>query len=219
VDCPFLQPGRRYLDLNGNGRRPGRGYRVIGGKSTGWLHKAGYPIPDDERELQKVVCDFLQNLQVLATRYDLIPCGLNPVTAQWVTLGSMIAMAQASQNWKSVDRLHLRVYGPEDYPQRWRQLLAAGAGFDQIPGGSVAPWPDNTAAEPVAMATGDVLRDLQMWMKKCRVTQKKLAVRLGVSDAFVCQVLKRKKRMPPDMRKKVEALIGTVAPAELQGCV
>jgi hypothetical protein len=214
LHCPFLQPDRRYLDLNGNGRRPGQGYRAIGGKGTGWLHKAGYPIPVAERELQKVVCEFLQDLQVLATGYDLIACGLNPVTAQWVNLETMIAMAQGSPGWRTVDGLHLRVYGPEDYLQRWRQHLATRTGFAEIPGGLVAPWPDTTAAAPVAVATGDVLLDLQVWMKTCRVTQKELAGRLGVSDAFVCQLLKRKKRIPPGTRRKVEALLGSAAAGE-----
>ncbi len=143
VICPGLQPGGRYADFNGNGKRRGRGYRLFGARGTGWLHKAGYPVPDDDRGRGESLRAFLTDLSGLAGRFGLIGCSIDPVNGEWLDLDAMVAVARLPGGWKPLDRVHLRVYAPSDYLERWRELLASGANFADLPrvAGTTAPDP------------------------------------------------------------------------------
>jgi hypothetical protein len=204
IDCPGLQPGGRYADFNGNGKRRGRGYRPFGARGTGWLHKAGYPVPDDDRGRAESLRAFLTDLSGLAGRFGLIVCSIDPTSGEWLDLDAMVAVARLPGGWQPLDRVHLRVYAPSDYLERWREQLASGANFADLPrvAGTTAPDPVASPGSAPGWKTGLPALDLALEVQRHNVKQKDLARHLGVSPAFVCQVLKGLKRVPDEMLRK-----------------
>ena len=111
VTCPFLRPEGRYITFGGNGRRPGKGYRVVGAAGTGWLAKCGYAPPSGAEGWPRVARAFLVDLGRVAALLGLVVAGLDPKDGSWFDLAEMTAMAGTGTGWRRLDLLHLRVYG------------------------------------------------------------------------------------------------------------
>src|SRR5262249_19790152 len=164
-------------------------------------HRAGYPVPNDDRGGGKGLLAFLRDLSGLADRFGLIVYSIDPANGKWLDVNEMVAVARLPDGWKLLDRVHLRVYAPSDYLERWREQLARGADFAHLPRGSGATAPRPVASPGLARRwkTGLPSLDLALEVQRHNVKQKDLAGHLGVSPAFVCQVLKGQKRMPEEM--------------------
>src|SRR5262249_53073655 len=121
--CPLLRPNHRYVVFGGNGQRPGRGYRIAGHKGKGWLKRCGYTVPASEEELIKVVQEFLAELEGLSGPLDLVTAGLNPNTNCWLDLPQMQELARTVHGWRQLDAVHLRIYAPENYLDKWSELF------------------------------------------------------------------------------------------------
>jgi hypothetical protein len=111
----------------------------------------------------------------------------------------MEAMAHMSakwSRWQDIDRLHLRVYGPEDYLQRLRQYVASAGGFSSIP-------------EPAAVPTvGSVELDLKARMDAAGVTQTELAEHLGKKRCYVSALLNGIRPWPRgDLQERCRAFV------------
>ena len=81
---------------------------------------------------------------------------------------------------------------PEDYLDRCRAFLTERGGFSGIPGRRTPKVPSSN--EP---ALGDENLDLRLRMQRAGVTQRQLAERSGVTEAFVSTVLKGDEEMAP----------------------
>ena len=105
---------------------------MLGEQGRGWLYKCGYGVVAEE-DRPAAVQEFLGDLNQLAEMLGLIVAAVDPRADTWVDLQTLVTTARSRDGWQDVDRLHLRVYGPEDYLQRLREYVADGAGFSSIP--------------------------------------------------------------------------------------
>ncbi len=196
--CPYLRPGGRYVTFGGNGRRAGMGYRVVGADGRGWLEKCGYAPPAGADGLPRVARAFLADLAHVAGLLGLTVVGFDPRGGYWFDLGGMRALAGTGAGWRRLDSVHLRVYAPEDYLDRLRGHFASRGRFASIPG-SVAE---------VSAPRGAL--DLATRMRLAGVTQRRLAERLGVSQAFVSKVLSGKSPWPAGLVGQAEGFVAGV---------
>jgi hypothetical protein len=221
IVCPFLESGLSFADFNGNGKRPGRGYRLFGVKGTGWLHKAGYPVAVDDKGREASLRYFLNDLRDLAGPLGLIAVGLDPRTFKWLDLDMMIEVARVAGGWKGLEKLHLRVYGPADYLGRWRGYLACQANFSSIPGGAEVAPTSTVVNRDGDRKSGRPGLDLAIALQRGKIKQKDLARHLGVSAAFVSQVLHGNKKPSEQLLQRardcIDLLVNsvTISPPEL----
>jgi hypothetical protein len=215
VRCPLLQAHVAYADFNGNGKRKGRGYRFFGAKGTGWVHKAGHaiPAPDDDRGREAALRTFLGDLSDVAGPFGLTVAGLDPRTGQWLDLEALVAAAGVPGCWRELDRLHVRAYGPEPYLELWRQHLASQANFTHIEGGHAVAVPASShpAAPLAGWRTGNEALDLALELRRRNVRQRDLAKHLGVSRAFICQVLRGAKKAPAGLLERARHFLAGAA--------
>jgi len=108
----------------------------------------------------------------------------------------MLTMARSRDGWQDVDRLHLRVYGPEDYLQRLRARIADGTGFSSIP-------------EPASVpAVNGVELDLKARMERVGITQAELAEHLGKKRCYISALLNGIRPWPKsDLRERCQAFL------------
>jgi hypothetical protein len=186
--CPFLAPGQRYVAFGGNGgykRRHlrGRGYALLGRTGGGWLHRAGFITPADEKGRWAAVRRFLLALQGLAGPFGLVVAAWHPGKKEWRPLEDLLVMARGRAGRAWLGRCLLRVFAPEDYLARWRSCFAARLGLSCIPGDG-----DEGGPRPAAGSGGPAVEsaaDLDLWMRRAGVTDRQLAARLGRSRSLV----------------------------------
>jgi hypothetical protein len=218
VVCPLLRPDGRYVAFNGNGLRRGLGYLVVGRKRQGWLARCGYVGGTEinttwagKHGVGRTTRQFLGELDELAGLLGLTVVGLAPTTGAWLTLAQARELAALPNGLKALSQIHLRVYGPEDYLDRWRCLFAERGGFSAIPG---ADGPAVLADADALPADGGV--GLKVRLRRAGLSQDDLARHLGVTKSFVSMLLTGKKAWPAGMRERAEAFVsGTVAPDEV----
>ena len=168
---------------------------MFGDQGRGWLYKCGFGIvAADDRPA--AVQAFLAELGQLSETLGLVVAAVDPRAGTWVDLQTLITMAGSQNGWQDIDRLHLRVYGPEDYLQRLRQYVANEGGFSSIP-------------EPAAVPTvGSVELDLKARMDAAGVTQTELAEHLGKKRAYVSALLNGIRPWPRgDLLERCEAFV------------
>jgi len=206
---PNLEPSQSYVAFNGNASAPrkrlrGYGYRLIGSTGKGWLHKAGYSVPEDAKGRWLAVGRFLKDLDVLAGRFGLVVAAWHQEKAEWKPLADLRVMVKHPDGRRWLNRCVLRIYTAADYLVRWRRHFAEQMGFTSIPGGDV----DTSAA--TAQAPGiPVIRsglDLDQWMRKEKLTNKQLAEKLQVTEAWVSYQRSGKKAWSKGFQQKLEAL-------------
>jgi hypothetical protein len=208
ITCPLLRADRRYVAFNGNGHRRGLGYRVVGSKVGGWLARCGYvkEIRPDAKwpgrdGVGRITREFLRELGEVAWLLGLTVAGLAR-TGAWLSLAQVQEVAGLSGRLKTLNQIHLRVYGPEDYLDWCRAVLEERGGFSTIPGGDGSPIPPD--AEDLLADAGI---DLRVRLRRAGLSQQDLARHLGVSAAFLSAALSGKKPWPPGMRERAEAVV------------
>jgi hypothetical protein len=84
------------------------------------------------------------------------------------------------------------------------KMLASQANFTHIEGGSAVAVPASShpAAPLAGWTTGNEALDLALELRRRRVRQKDLAEHLGVSAAFVCQLLRGAKKAPAGLLER-----------------
>jgi len=194
IKCGLLRRGQRYVSFNGNGVRRHRGYRVIGEQGRGWLYKCGFgTVAPNDRPAE--VQSFLAGLGQLSETLGLVVAAVDPRAGTWVNLQTLLTMARSRTGWQAIDRLHLRLYGPEDYLQRLRGYVVGAAGFRgiQVP-----------ASVPVA---NSVALDLKARMERLGITHAELAEHLGKKRPYVTAVLNEKRPWPDGMLPRCEEFL------------
>ena len=211
VACPLLLANQRYICFCGNGVRRGQGYLIIGNDGNGWLAKCGYLTPGSDPMqwagkdgIGSAVRNFLSDLQTLARTVGFTVVAITRRNEQWLTLTRLIEIANVSDPLASISEIHLRIYGPENYLDRLRTLLADGGQFSVIPGGQV-----NEITPSQAPLLGNVNLDLKVRLRRAGLTQQALADYLGVSKGFISDVLNGKKAWPAGMLERAEKFVAS----------
>src|SRR5262249_1392814 len=182
VACPLLRTDGRYVSFNGNGLRRGLGYLIVG-KKRGWLTRCGYLGVVDAsgkwagpKGIGRLTRQFLAELDEVAQLLGLTVVGLERTAGAWPTLAQVLEVAEMSNGLKSLNQIHLRIYGPEDYLERCRSVLAERGGFSAIPGSDISPILPDT---DVLLADPGV--DLRVRLQQAGLSQDDLARHLGKS--------------------------------------
>src|SRR5262249_19826108 len=131
----------------------------------------------------KAVRRFLTALQGLAAPFGLVVAAWHPGQRQWHCLEDLLVMARGPAGRAWLGRCQLRVFAPEDYLARWRRCFADRLGLSCIPGEG-----DEGGPRPAAGSGGPAVEsaaDLDLWMRRTRVTDRQLAARLGKSRSLV----------------------------------
>jgi Helix-turn-helix len=214
IECPLLQHGSRYVAFNGNGKRRGLGYLIVGKKNRGWLARCGYvhSLDNDPRwtgqnGLGHIARRFLAELEEIGRILGLTVVGLARTTESWLTLAQIQEIAEISSGLKELNQIHLRIYGPEDYLDQCRCVLEERGGFSTIPGAQESPYSLDADA-----LLADVGVDLRVRLRRSGLSQNDLAERLGVSKSFVSKLLSGKKAWPEGLRERAETIVAGDAP-------
>lgn len=178
--CSFLQPGRRYVGFNGNGRRGrahlrGQGYRLLSG--YGWLARAAYDLPEDEKGPWAQVRCFLKDLGVLAEQFGLVAAAWHSRRGEWLRLAELLGLLRSESGRAWLGRCVLRVYTEEDYLPRWRQFFAQRMGFSVIP--------ESEQERPAVHDDVGSRAGLLEYLGRHGISAATLAQQLGVSRALV----------------------------------
>jgi hypothetical protein len=166
--CALLDPEGAYVGFNGNRLLKGRGYLLL--SPGGWLARSGYS-PGQ-------VSAFFADLHALATKLALIPVGIERNSPICLNVPQMSARTASPHGMNTLRRLHLRVYAPADYLDRWN---------------GVFHWDDmeskqNLATDPVLTITSA--------LKAKVVSQRQLAQGMGVDPSLLSKVLRGKRSWP-----------------------
>jgi hypothetical protein len=188
--------------------RRGLGYLIVG-KKRGWLARCGYIGVVDAsgkwtgpKGIGRLTRQFLADLAEVAQLLGLTVVGLERTTGAWLTLSQVREIAELSSGLKSLNQIHLRIYGPEDYLERCRCVLAERGGFSAIPGSDSSPILPDT---DVLLADPGV--DLRVRLQRVGLSQDDLAQHLGVSKSFISKLLGGKKAWPEGMWQRAEAFV------------
>jgi hypothetical protein len=200
IVCPYLKPAATYVAFNGNGRRRGRGYGIIGAKGTGWLHKCGYTVSKDRKARQRQMRRFLGDLGAVAAILGLTVVGYHGGKKQWATLQALQARAGQRHAADVLEEYTLRVYGPPDYHDRLHRYFEQ-QGQMTIPRLSAVP----TAT--VEDTDSDPIMALRLRMQGLKVTQEALGEHLGCSQQFVTKLLNRERPWPEGVYQRATAYL------------
>jgi len=193
VGCPLLCLGQRYVGFCGNGRRRGLGYGIIGRRGTGWLFKFGYRIPDDDRELARVMRQMFDDLAYIADIAGLVVAGFHPRENRWIGLPQMREMLRTQRSRQQLAEIWLRVFAPENYHERLRGFLEQ-AGQMTIPAGVEVPDAPSPSSEmPVHVV-------LTRRLRAAHVSQQALAGQIGCSQQFISRLLTGKQPQSEEMQ-------------------
>jgi hypothetical protein len=223
--CPYLDADGTYVAFNGNGRRRGLGYRIVGESGRGWLNKCGYAVPlDDSDGVATVVRGFLRELATMADLLGLTVAAIHPQTGQWYDLEYLTHTARGRRGWEELDPLHLRIYAAEDYLDRCRGYFERRGslwGLAQAASGSLR------AVQIMAVASTQL--SLSVRMQRVGISQGELAGHVGRSRSFVSRLLNGRKPWPVGLREQADAYVsgrernaatqGAEAPARAQHSV
>lgn len=203
--CPALVADDDYIAFGGNGRRRGMGYRIVGQHDRGWLFKCGYQLPNSDGALSAEVRRFVRDLADVSDRLQLTPVGFEPKSATWVEFDTIKRLAEGNNGWHHVDDLHLRIYAPTDIHDRLREMLTE----------SPRPSSDPYSVQPPNRYVRDRRRrkgeePIGRLLARAGIGQTALALRLGVSQAFVSQLLSGKKRWPEEKERVARQFAASV---------
>jgi hypothetical protein len=178
VACPLLKPEQSYVAFNGNGKRRGCGYLLLG--EHGWLARAGYA--NDDVEV------FLSDLASLSSMLSLTVVGVGK-EGQWIGMDDLHALSRSGKGRNALSRLHLRVYASPAHLQSWSALFEWAAGDN----GSSAPAPTEDGAEALASM-----------LARRKLSVRQFAAAIGEDPSFLNKVL-RGKPCPERLLTKAKA--------------
>lgn len=204
VACPMLDARGRYVAFNGNGKRWGMGYLIVGVDGRGWLEKCGHEVPAEPIELGREIRSFLGHLQEVGEVLGLTVAGLTP-GGDWLELSPLIAMARTRHNLEKLLAVHLRVYGPENYLGRCRAHLSETGHFGQILGGDSDGDGDGHGDNQPDGAPG--FTDLATRIRMAGIRQADLAKALEVSQPYVSRLMTGNQQWPERHRQRAEAML------------
>lgn len=196
VACRLLDSAVRYVAFNGNGKRRGMGYRIVGEQRRGWLAKCGYDASAGGGKLRSEVLDFLADLEVVAGIMGLAVVGYHK-EGRWLDLTQIIATARGNAGIEKIEEVTLRVYGPEDYHVRLRRYFEEKGSLRLPAPGEI----EDGQADDRGDSRIDVL------MERAGVTQTELGEYLGCTQQFLSKVLTGKRRWPQGMLERAEAYL------------
>ncbi len=198
IRCPLLRPEDRYVAFGGNGGRRGMGYTIAGGDGQGgWLAKCGYVTAGNKMDLLRSIRSFLRELGDIAKIMGLIVTALEPGTARWLSLADLIHNARHRQGLPTLLRVHLRVYGREDYLARCRDHFARQGKFAEISGAGV----------PSTVENSNIASPLAVRIQQAGIRQVELARLLRISQPRVSQLVNSARPWPRPYQRRVEELI------------
>jgi len=186
--CRLLDPAEEYVSFGGNGKRKGRGYRLVGPTGKGWIHRAGYlNAPEmNANEQLDALKSFLSNLESLSDDLGLIPAAVNQ--GQWKNLDEMLDCIRTGRGRDWLESCTMRIYAPADWRRRWRQFFSDKLGFQWIP---ASPDDSDTSLEsgkprdPQQMTSANQVR---RWLKDKTWTQQRLADEIASVTGEKCSV-------------------------------
>lgn len=166
--CPLLAVDKQYVGFNGNGKRRGQGYRLS--TDRGWLFKAGYPLTD--------LASFLDDLTALTERLAITVCGLSR-KGRHFALPTMRRMLETPPGKALLSRLHVRIYGPSDYLDRWSQSFLG------------------ESEESTAVSGGqEILANIKTAIKDAGISRSALAKGLDIDPSYLTKILNGRKPSP-----------------------
>ena len=211
VLCPLLDPSLDYVLFAGNGKRKGRGYRIIGQTGKGWLSRAGYGItPEmDKKERLAKLKSFLSDLHTLSKHLGLIPVG--NYRTEWKSIDQMMDCLRKGLGQDWLESCNLRVFAPADWRRLWRRYFSDQLGFSWIPETPEGQDPENltgSSHKASGFASGQEIRS---FIKENRWSQKRLAEEIAKVTGNSCSVRRvernlNKLRPSPDFFQDVDAV-------------
>ena len=171
------------------------------------LTEAGYVGDDVENVIKSLLskCDFdttpdsvlqstrefLKCLKTLSTTHGLVVVGYLSNTNDWLDLGKLIDKSRSTNSWPFLSRVTLRVYGPEDYLDRFKEFIRRAGRFSDE---------DSRGSE-----------SLEARIRASGMTHEALACELDVSRSFVTKLINGDKPWPVNLRERAEEVILTRA--------
>jgi hypothetical protein len=211
VLCPLLDPSLDYVLFAGNGKRKGRGYRIIGQTGKGWLSRAGYGItPEmDKKERLAKLKSFLSDLHTLSKHLGLIPVG--NYRTEWKSIDQMMDCLRKGLGQDWLESCNLRVFAPADWRRLWRRYFSDQLGFSWIPETPEGQDPESltgSSHKASGFASGHEIRS---FIKENRWSQKRLAEEIAKVTGNSCSVRRvernlNKLRPSPDFFQDVDAV-------------
>ena len=195
--CPLLDSQHSYIAFNGNGKRRGMGYQIVGQQRTGWLAKCGYDAAAEAGKLRHEVLNFLADLEVVAGIMGLTVVGFHKEN-RWLDLAQITDLAKTSGGIAKLEDISLRVYGPEDYHVRLRRYFEEKGSLRLPAPGEIE---DGQAGEDCGEGR------ISERMSRSGVTQEELSEHLGCTQQFLSKVLNGLRRWPEGMRERAEAYL------------
>jgi hypothetical protein len=175
--CPLLDATQRYAGFTGNKRRRWLGYRLT--TPNGWLAKAGY----ERSELGALFAD----LGVLAQRLELTVVGLRPANGGFLDLSQMQSMTASPRGRAQLNSVHVRVFAPADYLDRWSKVFdwEAGQPSDQ----------------------GSLADELFAVLRHRKLSQRSLAHQLGVDPSWFNKLMHGHNSWPSELEERARRWI------------
>jgi hypothetical protein len=167
--CTLLAKDADYVGFNGNRLLKGRGYLIA--SPGGWMAKAGYS--------HDQVSSFIEDLDVLATKLNLIPVAIEKHNTVCLDLAQLSTLFRSARATNVLERIHLRIYAPADYLHKWNQLFSWS---EKIP-------------ERASVSTNLIAALISMIDKRI-VTQRQLAQELDVDSSLLNKIISGKKPWP-----------------------
>jgi hypothetical protein len=202
VANPVLDAARSYVAFNGNGTRSRPQYHGHGYSLATWMKRAGYPHDPDSPSFRTAAGEFLADLKSLAVTLGLMAAVRVPGRIDWATVDEAVGEADIVRPHRLARKCLIRVYGPADYPDRWRAYFASVLGLSTIPRGEAGE-------EEPASADGVISTPEQLarWMRSAGLNDGRLAKKLGVSRTTVCKNRTGSRRLSTDFRVKLAVVV------------
>jgi len=119
--CPLIRYPEQSVGFNGNGKRLGLGYGIVGRQESGWLSKSGVSWPTDARKRRTVLRRFIADCRTVAEILDLDIVAYDAEMDNFVDLLEIERRIRGNTPVEALNNLMLRFYGP---PEPHRTLEA-----------------------------------------------------------------------------------------------
>ena len=212
-EVPLPDEGKTYVAFNGNSSRRRAGFHGRGYSLATWMGRAGYESDPGSPAFRVAAEAFLADLEALREPLGLVAAVRVPGREGWSTVGEAIAEVGVVRPRRMARECLVKVYGPADYPERWRTFFAGKLGLGAIPKGE----PGEGGPAPAGGVVPACER-LARWMKSEGLTDAGLAERLGVSRTLVCKCRTGSRRISRGFQAKLAKVIDAPHSKATVGC-